>query len=171
MIWHLIRVRQGKTRTNAHNTATAPALHSGSPAAVCRHTSTTSYFPLFLSWIAKTIARPLQGERERKCLSIAGSENHDTGTQLQYTKRVGQEQVVASSPSCCQVPQQKCKATRNRKQLTLLVLPFIHEGERTRTVHCLASNTPQQDTPIHHMPTFPRAENDNSHEYCFSWKW
>lgn len=112
VIWHLIHVRQGKTGTNAHNTAT---LHSGSPAAVCRHTSTTSYFPLFFSRIAKTIARPLQGERERKCLSIAGSENRDTGTQLQYTERVGQEQVVASSPSCCQVPQQKCKATRNRE--------------------------------------------------------
>lgn len=146
MIWHLIHVRQGKTRTNAPNTATAPTLHSGSPAAVCRHTSMTSYIPLFLSWIVKTIARPLQGERERKCLSIAGSENRDKDMQLQYAERVGQEQVVASSPSCCQVPQQKCQATRNRKQLMLLVLPFIHEGERTQTVHCLASNTP---VPLH----------------------
>lgn len=112
VIWH---VRRGKTRTNAHNTAMVPALHSGSPAAVCRHTSTTSYFPLFLSWIAKTIARPLQGERERKCLSIAGSENRDTGTQLQYTGRVGQEQVVASSPSCCQVLQQKVQSYQKQK--------------------------------------------------------
>lgn len=170
MIWHLIHVRQGKTRTNAHNTATAPALHSGSPAAVCRHTSTTSYFLLFLSWIAKTIARPLQGERERKCQSLAVR----TVTQARSyntPERVGQEQVVASWPSCCQVPRQKCKATRNRKEWMLLVLPFIHEGERTRTVRCLASNTPPQDAPIHHLPTFPRAENDNSHEYCFAWKW
>lgn len=96
--------------------------------------------------MAKTTARPLQGERERKCLSIAGSETRDTGMQVQYTDRVGQEQVVASSPSCCQVPQQKCQATRNRKQLMLLVLPFTQEGEMTRPAHCLASNTP---VPLH----------------------
>lgn len=128
-----------KNRHTKHCHCT-PLSHTGSPADGPR-------WVLSSLLLGRIVAAPLisshytggKKKKARKWESIAGNESHDADMQLQYTERVGQRQVVASSLTCCQVLQQKKKYKTTQPfsppcaDFTLCVQV---------TVHCLVSNRP-----------------------------
>ncbi len=148
----LRRCVKAQTRTDTQNTACLPhkahlQLHADR--------SWWVLASLLLRRTVRMIARcsPASiGERKaRKWQSISGNESHDADTQPQYTERVGQGQVVASSLTCCQVLEH-----REQNYPTLSNIPAVFtlcmQVKRSLIIHYLASTPPLS---LHNTYTHP----------------